>query len=147
MPGEKLCFYQVYFMLNQAKDRFSPGKSLAFYLVKARVRFASPPGDPQVKSCPTAFHQVDCGPARFRAPDLSAWFSPGKKLVRHGGARRAGPGSPLSDLGPLRWENCKMCDCLMLHVKVIFPTKPPVCAGDCFSRWLAFQPGKPTFTW
>ena len=55
LPGKKLCFYQVHFMTVQAKDRFSPGKSLAFYLGKARVRFASPPGDPQVKSCPDSF--------------------------------------------------------------------------------------------
>ena len=78
------------------------------------------------------------GPVRLVSP----WW----KSVRQGGGPARGSGIPtFRPRSPAVGKTAKMCDCLMLHLKVIFPTEPPVRAGDWFSRGLVFRPGKPTF--
>ena len=89
----------------------------------------------------------DLGPwAKVRQPGFPLVFPWGKAVGQESAHfPPTSLGSPYHYLAaPGTSRICKYC---LTSIKVIFPTEPPVRAGDCFSRWQAFRPQNLTFTW
>ena len=146
MPGKKLCFSRVFACCLVERPWKCQVKSYAFarYLEWfPAFRFACPPGESQVKAGPPGFRQVDGGsaPGRCRPGFCQVKSSP---TGRGPGRRPRIPTFPPRPPGVGR--NSTMCDCLWLHLKLIFPTEQSVTRGAGVTGMLPFPLQNPTFT-
>ncbi len=139
MPGVSLAFPLGGVIMYEQKTAFDLGNALGMGLGFSAARCAWQPGKHQGESWPTRH------PPGGPGGEAPGGCPPGFTLGRHLSARIAGSGIPtFAHRSPSAPKTAKMCECLLLHSKVIFPTEPPVTAGSGFSCSALFEPGNQT---